>query len=69
MSDSALYPQGLGMVKSRYVNGVLVLPGIPRHLRVRATAAQINAGLVVLPALPGFMNSRTTTSTLGGGVV
>ena len=53
--DSLLYPQGIGVpVKARHVNGVLVLPGIPRHLRVRATVAQVNAGLIILPALPGF---------------
>ena len=55
MNDSLLYPQGIGVpVKARHVNGVLVLPGIPRHLRVRATVAQVNAGLIILPALPGF---------------
>jgi hypothetical protein len=55
VNDSPLYPQGIGVpVKARHVNGVLVLPGIPRHLRVRATTAQVNAGLIVLPALPGF---------------
>jgi hypothetical protein len=53
--DARQYPVGsFGAVKPRYVNGVLVLPGVPRHLRVRASTAQVNAGLVVLPALPGF---------------
>jgi len=49
-----LYPGAKGGLKSRYVNGVLVVPGFPRTLRVRATAAEVNAGLTVLPALPGF---------------
>lgn len=53
--DARQYPVGsFGALKPRYVNGVLVIPGVPRHLRVRATLAQVNSGLVVLPALPGF---------------
>ena len=53
--ETRQYPVGsFGVFKPRYVNGVLVLPGVPRHLRVRATTAQVNAGVVILPALPGF---------------
>lgn len=53
--ESKLYPQGSGAaVKPRHVNGVLVMPGIPRQLRRRCTAAEINAGVSLLPALPGF---------------
>lgn len=53
--DTPMYPEGIGIpVKSRHVNGVLVMPGVPRHLRVRATTAEVNAGKVVLPAIPGF---------------
>jgi hypothetical protein len=53
--DTRLYPQGTGgSFKPRYVNGVLVLPGIPRQLRRRFTAAEVNAGTAALAALPGF---------------
>jgi hypothetical protein len=57
--DSAYYPDGsFGPVKTRYISTatgkVLVIPGLPRQLRVRATTAQVNAGLIVLPSIPGF---------------
>lgn len=53
--DHRTYPQGSGgAYKPRYVNGIYVMPGVPRHLRVRATTAQVNAGLQILPPIPGF---------------
>jgi hypothetical protein len=60
MDSKTSYPNGsFGSFKPRYIKAgdgtnVFVMPGVPRHLRVRATLAQVNAGLVVLPALPGF---------------
>lgn len=58
--DSKSYPGGRGSVKGKYINGVLTFnagplyPGVRHSKRVRATAAQVNAGLTVLPAIPGF---------------
>lgn len=55
MASVTMYPGGsFQAYKPRFVNGIYVMPGVPRHLRVRATTAQVNAGLVVLPAIPGF---------------
>ena len=58
MLDSLLYPQGNASFKSRYVHGVLVLPGIPRNLRARIAVASIittaQAANELLPALPGY---------------
>ncbi len=54
-TDTRQAPNGsFGSYKPRYVNGRYIMPGIPQHLRVRATTAQVNAGLEVLPAVSGF---------------
>lgn len=57
--DSRLYPESTGgSFKPRYVNGVLVLPGVERHLRKRFAVADLittaTAANELLPALPGF---------------
>jgi hypothetical protein len=66
--ETRQYPVGsFGSLKPRYVNGVLVLPGLPRQLRVRATTAQVNAGLEVLPALPGFGYRITNAAMIAIG--
>ena len=50
-----IYPEAPGApVRPRHVNGVLVIPGVPRHVRTRFSAAQLNAGATLLPALLGF---------------
>lgn len=61
MGSAGTYPQGSGMVKSRYATGFFgfsgalrVEPGESRTLRFRATTAQVNAGQVLLPALSGL---------------
>ena len=53
MSSSALYPEGSGGVKSRYISGVEVTFGLVRSLRTRLTTAQVIAGADLLPALLG----------------
>lgn len=54
MADNNLYGTGTGNAyKPRFVNGVFVMPGVPRHIRTRFAAAQLNAGAILLPALPG----------------
>lgn len=53
--DVRTYPEGaFAGFKPRFIGGIWVAPGLPRHLRIRATTAQVNAGLIVLPAIPGF---------------
>jgi len=51
MSSSALYPEGSGGVKSRYISGIEVTFGLVRSLRTRLTTAQVIAGADLLPAL------------------
>jgi hypothetical protein len=48
MADSKVYPTG-----TRAAAGLAVSVGQVACKRVRATAAQVNAGLVLLPAVPG----------------
>jgi hypothetical protein len=57
--DSRLYPESTGgSFKPRYVNGVLVLPGIPRQIRKQFAVADLvttaTAANQLFPALPGF---------------
>jgi hypothetical protein len=49
-----MYPQGAGQRADRYVNDILVEPGVPKILYRRLTLAEVNAGVTLLPALPGF---------------
>jgi hypothetical protein len=57
--DTALYPEGLGApVKFRHYNGILIMPGVPRHLRKRIAVADLittaQAANELAPAIPGF---------------
>ena len=58
--DIRLYPESTGAstVKPRYVNGVLVIPGVPRQIRKRFAVADLGTTATVanqlFPALPGF---------------
>ncbi len=68
MTDKRMYPQGTGQLASRYVNDVLVEPGLPKTLRTRVTTAQINAGFTLLPALPGYPGQHLGAHGLGGRI-
>jgi hypothetical protein len=56
--DVRSYPQGIGGFKPRYVNGILVLPGVPRQVRKRIAVADIittaQTANELVPALPGY---------------